>query len=652
MKTYGLGIDLGTTISLASVVDHRGKPEVVCGASGRHMVPSAVYFDSHVDVGETAMEHGLRDPRGLAEAFKRDIGKPHFSREIRSTQVPPEVLTAYLLRHLMNNVRQAMGHVAPAVITVPAYFDERKRTSTQQAAKLAGLEVLDIINEPTAAAIAIGHQMMLVGEANARPRRLLVYDLGGGTFDVTLLEYSNKVFKAMATDGDIFLGGRDFDERLINIIAKRFSDRFGIDPRQKLNEMQRLWKRAREIKHTLSDRQQAVIDYSYEGMELKIEISRADFENAIEPLVERSMTTTADVLHSAGLAWKDVDDFLLVGGSSRIPLVAKKAMEHFGRTPQMTSNPDELIAHGAALYAASKGEGILDSNAQFDVVNVNAHSLGIRGTDVATKQRINKILIPRNTPLPASKVYSFVTSREGQKLAKIMLLEGESENPDFCSVLGECLVRIDTPLPRGSIVKVALNYTADGTITALAKLTQLGTAAYVEIRRDGYATLDSLDTWTARLTSGESKQSTAILEHAESRPSTQKLEDRNDKEKVAARLGELYRYIGLVSIDSTPPAGAVQSHRLSQLLAQEVETIRELIFLIEQSHQQSENFQDRLELSGQLAQLKMAWEHSMSLLSHCYLALGRECIADKLVDQRAAMFVDEANELQSALEAP
>jgi molecular chaperone DnaK len=652
MKTYGLGIDLGTTISLASVVNHRGKPEVVCGASGRHLVPSAVYFDSHVDVGETAMEHGLRDPRGLAEAFKRDIGKPHFSREIRSTQVPPEVLTAYLLRYLMNNVRQAMGHVAPAVITVPAYFDERKRTATQQAAKLAGLDVLDIINEPTAAAIAIGHQMILGGETITRPRRLLVYDLGGGTFDVTLLEYSNKVFKAIATDGDIFLGGRDFDAKLINIIAKRFSDRHGIDPRQKLIEMQRLWKRAREIKHVLSDRERAVVNYAYEGMELDIEISRSEFEDAIEPLVERSMTTTADVLQSAGSTWKEVDDFLLVGGSSRIPLVAKKALEHFGRTPQMTSNPDELIAHGAALYAASKGEGILDANAQFDVVNVNAHSLGIRGTDVATKQRINKILIPRNTPLPTSRVYSFVTSRDGQKIAKISLLEGESENPDFCSVLGECLVRIDTPLPRGSALRVALNYTADGTITAVAKVAQLGTAAYVEIRRDGYATLDSLDKWTARLTSGGAKQSTEFLEHLDSRPSAQKLEDRDDKEKVAARLAELYRVIGLVSVDSTPPAGAVQSHRLAQLLSQEVETIKELIHSIELAHQQSEDFQDRLESAGQLAQLKMAWEHSMHLLSHCHLALGRECVADKLVDPRASMFVEEANELQSILEAP
>ncbi len=651
MQNAGLGLDLGTTISLASVVDQRGRPEVVKGAAGRHLIPSAIYFDTNIVVGESALELGLRDPEGLAEAFKRDIGKPHYSREIRSTQVPPEVLTAFLIRHLLSNVRAAYGDIDSAVVTVPAYFDERKRTATQQAAQLAGLEVLDIINEPTAAAIALGHEMMLDAKPNVKPRKLLVYDLGGGTFDVTLLEFADRTFRALGTDGDIYLGGRDFDERIIGIVADRFRERHGVDPRHNIYEMQRLWKRAREVKHVLSSQEKVPLDFEYEGMHVQFDLSRSEFEDAIEPLVERSMATTRDVILAAGCSWSDIDEFLLVGGSSRIPLIAAKAQELSGLMPRLASNPDELIAHGAALYAATKRGDILDAAAQFDVVNVNAHSLGVRGTDAATKQKVNKILIPRNTPLPASKIYSFVTSRDGQKNAKVPLLEGESENPDFCTLLGECLVRIDTALPKGSGIKVICNYAANGTISVTAKLAQNNAAAYVEIRRDGYSTLESLDAWTARLTTGGDIQSTEVLAYLAGVPDKQVSVDRSDKDKVIARLDDLYRFVGKLSVDATPPTGAIQTHRLVGAMQQETITLKQLIRQLEIRHQQTERFQDRLELAGQLAQLKMAWEHSMRLLDHSLVVLGRECIAENLVDPKAGGFLDEARDLQAVLDS-
>ncbi len=650
MQNAGLGLDLGTTTSLASIVDGRGRPEVVSGPAGRHLIPSAVYFDTNIVVGESALELGLRDPEGLAEAFKRDIGKPHYSREIRSTQVPPEVLTAYLIRHLLANVRANYGDVDSAVVTVPAYFDERKRTATQQAAQLAGLEVLDIINEPTAAAIALGHEMMLDAKPSDKPRRLLVYDLGGGTFDVTLLEFANRTFRALGTDGDIYLGGRDFDERIIGIIADRFRDRHGVDPRHNIFEMQKLWKRSRELKHVLSTQPHVAVDFEYEGMHVQFELERSDFEDAIEPLVERSMATTRDVILAAGCDWDEIDEFLLVGGSSRIPLIATKAQELSGLLPRLASNPDELIAHGAALYAATKRGDILDAAAQFDVVNVNAHSLGVRGTDAATKQKVNKILIPRNTPLPASRIYSFVTSRDGQRNAKVPLLEGESENPDFCTLLGECLVKIDTPLPKGSGIKVICNYAANGTISVTAKLAQNNAAAYVEIRRDGYSTLESLDVWTARLTSAGDIQSTDVLTQLAGRPAAIPLADRSDKDKVMSRLDDLYRFVGKLSVEQTPPAGAIQTHRLVGSMQQETATLKQLIRQLEMRHQQTERFQDRLELAGQLAQLKMAWEHSMRLLDHSLVVLGRECMAENLIDPQAGGFLDEARELQAVLD--
>ncbi len=654
MHRAGLGLDLGTTMSLASIVDERGQPEVVRGPAGSHLIPSAVYFDNNIVVGENALELGLRDPEGLAEAFKRDIGKPHYSREVRSSQVPPEVLTGFLIRHLISNVRACYGEVNSAVVTVPAYFDERKRTATQQAAQLAGLEVLDIINEPTAAAIALGHEMMLVSAAHqnhtVKPRRLLVYDLGGGTFDVTLLEFSNRTFRALGTDGDIYLGGRDFDERIIGMIADRFRDRHGVDPRHNIFEMQRLWKYSRELKHLLSVQPLVTIDFQYEGMSIRFDLKRAEFEDAIEPLVERSMATTREVILAAGCSWADIDEFMLVGGSSRIPMIATKAHELSGIAPRLASNPDELIANGAALYAATKRGDILDSSAQFEVVNVNAHSLGVRGTDAATKQKVNKILIPRNTPLPASKIYSFVTSRDGQKNAKVPLLEGESENPDYCTLLGECLVKIDADLPKGSGIKVICNYAANGTIAVTAKLARNNAAAYVEIRRDGYSTLESLDIWTARLTSGGDIPSTELLSHLASKPSALPLHDRSDKNRVISRLDELYRYVGKLSADLAPPAGATQTCRLIGVMQSETGTLKQLIRQLEARHQQTERLQDRLELAGQLAQLKMAWEHSMRLLDHSLVVLGRECIAENVASPQAGSFLNEARELQAILE--
>ncbi len=651
MKAYGLGIDLGTTISLASVVDSSGQPSVIRAASGKHLVPSAVFFDAGVDVGEIALKNGLRDPAGLAEAFKRDIGKPHYSREVRSTQVPPEVLTAYLLRYLMRNIEAEMGHIAPAVVTVPAYFDERKRTSTQQAAQLAGLEVLDIINEPTAAAIALGHGLMATEQENSsRPRRFLVYDLGGGTFDVTLLQYSNRVFKALGTDGDIYLGGRDFDEKIVHLIAEKFIERHGIDPRQKVTESQRLWKRAQEVKHKLSEHESVFVGYDYDGMVLEFDLDRAVFEEAVEPLIERSMFTAADVVRGAGLDWSEIDDFLLVGGSSRIPLVAKKVTEHFRLQPRLTPNPDELIAHGAALYAAAKSEGILDANSRFQVVNVNAHSLGVRGVDAATKQSINKVLIPRNSPLPATNIYSFVTSKDGQKSAKVPLLEGESENPEFCSLIGECVVRIDRPLPRGSNIKVICNYSANGTISVSAKIASTGESAHTEIRRDGYATLEPLSVWTARLTSGGFEEVTSVdLLHI-TPPGKERI-NRRDRDAILRRLDKLFRYIGQSAMQVTTPARAAQTHQLIERLSVETNTLKQLIQRLEQAHNKSSSIPDRMQLAGQTAQLKMAWEHSKGLLDHMLLVLGRECVAENMTDASVQPFVRESQELMALLEA-
>lgn len=650
MQHVGLGLDLGTTTCLASIVDGRGRPQGISGRAGKRLIPSAIYFGNPIAFGERALDLGLADPAGLAEAFKRDIGKAYYSREIHGTQVPPEVLTAFLMRHLLDSVHRNHGEVEAAVVTVPAYFDERKRTATQQAAKLAGLEVLDIINEPTAAAIALGHEMMVDAKPSDRAKRLLVFDLGGGTFDVTLLEFADRTFRALGTDGDIHLGGRDFDLRVIGIIAEYFIEHFGVDPRPDPSQMQLLWRLSRELKHTLTLHHSVLVDFTHAGLRAQFELQRADFEDAIEPLVDRALATTYDVIRTAGCDWQEIDQFLLVGGSSRIPMIADKARELSGLLPRLASNPDELIAHGAALYAATLRGDILDASASFDVINVNAHSLGVRGTDAATKTKVNKILIPRNTPLPASRIYSFVTSRDGQRNARVPLLEGESENPDFCTLMGECLVRIDTPLPKGSVIKVICNYAANGTISVTAQLARDNTAAYVEIRRDGYTTFESLAVWTARLSSTAEPQATETSTYSVPRPIPNRLTDYSDKDKVIGRLDELYGFVGRLSANLAPPPSAQQPHRLASLMQLETDTLRELIQRLERRHQRSERFQDRLELAGQLAQLKMAWEHSMRLLDHAWIVLGREYVAAQQVAVQADEFLVEARELQTVLD--
>ena len=652
MQNAAIGFDLGTTISVASAVDRSGKPVPIRGAVGSHLIPSAIYFDTNVVVGESALELGLQDPEGLSEAFKRDIGKPHYSRDIRSFKVPPEVLTAFLIRHMLDNVRSSLGDVSEVVITVPAFFDEKKRTATQQSAQMAGVKVADIINEPTAAAIAAGYEMLKSNAAGSQPKKLLVYDLGGGTFDATLLELSDRTFRALSTDGDIYLGGRDFDERILSIIAERFVQKHGVDPRVDPRKLQRLWRLARDVKHDLTGHDSAPVYFEHMGLVLDFELSRTEFEDAIEPLIERSISTTEDALREAKSTWKDIDEFLLVGGSSRVPLVAKKAAQYWGREPKLVDNPDELIAHGAALYAAAKqGDKFLDGSSRFNVVNVNAHSLGIQGIDTATKQEINKILIPRNTPLPASKTRSFVTHRDGMKNVKVRLLEGESENPKFCTRLGDCVVKIDPPMPKGSEVSVTCNYLANGTISVTAKLPKSNSSAYVELRRDGYTTLDSLDVWMARLTSGgDDLRSTEVLARDPSRPSLSANVDRESNGNILQRLDEIYLYVGKLASDSTPPSGAVQTHRLVGKLTDETNTLRQLIERLERQHQKSVDFQSRFEISGRLAQIKMTWEHSMQLLDHSRVALGRECISEGLTVSDAGSFVEEARELQSILD--
>ncbi len=278
-----IGIDLGTTYSVVAHLDPHGRPVSIPNGAGDLITPSVVLFDEeNTVVGKEAVQAAALEPDKVAECVKRDMGQPRYHKTVNNEQLPPEVISSLILRALKADAERKLGPVNKAVVTVPAYFDEPRRQATIDAGKLAGLEVLDIINEPTAAAIAYGYQLGFLdprGKATSdKPLRVLVYDLGGGTFDVTIVEIQGSAFKAIATDGDVSLGGKDWDQKLIDIAAQAFTAQHGQDPRDNPVSLQELWLSAEQAKRTLTERTKAVLYVNHAGTRAKVEVTRPQFE--------------------------------------------------------------------------------------------------------------------------------------------------------------------------------------------------------------------------------------------------------------------------------------------------------------------------------------------------------------------------------------
>jgi molecular chaperone DnaK len=343
------------------------------------------------------------------------------------------------------------------------------------AGRLAGLEVLDILNEPTAAAIAYGYQIGFLDRycrlPSDRPLRVLVFDLGGGTFDVTIVEIQGNSFKALATDGDVSLGGKDWDEQVINIAAEEFRHHHREDPRTNPASLQELWIAVELAKKTLTERPRASLYVNHLGTRLKVEITREQFEEATAALLARTRTTTEIVVRQAGLSWADIDKVLLVGGSTRMPMVPRMLEELSGKKPERSVSADEAVAHGAALYADLLLQSGKGQSPSFSITNVNSHSLGIVGVEASTGRKRNQILIPKNTPLPHTVSKVFKTHKPNQGSVVIRVVEGESERPEACTEIGVCSIG-DLPdnLPAGWPVQVSYSYEANGRLHVNAKL--------------------------------------------------------------------------------------------------------------------------------------------------------------------------------------
>ena len=460
-----IGIDLGTTNSCVAVMEG-GEPTVIANAEGARTTPSVVAFTKTGErlVGQVAKRQAVANPDRTVISIKREMGTNYKVNIDDKSYTPPEI-SAMILAKLKADAESYLGEkVSQAVITVPAYFSDSQRQATKDAGKIAGLEVLRIINEPTAAAFAYGMD-------KETDQKVMVYDLGGGTFDVSILDIGDGVFEVLATNGDTRLGGDDFDNKIIDYLVSEFKKESGIDLSGDRQAMQRLKEAAEKAKIELSGVMTSNINLPFITADatgpkhLDITLTRAKFDELTADLVQRTIIPTKKALSDAGLTTNDIDKVLMVGGSSRIPAVNDAVSKLIGKEPHKGINPDECVAIGAAIQAGVLGGDVKD----IVLLDVTPLSLGIETMGgVCTK------LIERNTTIPTKKSQIFSTAADGQTSVDIHVLQGEREMAKDNKTLGNFMLSGIAPAPRGvPQIEVSFDIDANGIVNVSAK--DLGT---------------------------------------------------------------------------------------------------------------------------------------------------------------------------------
>ena len=466
-----IGIDLGTTNSCVSVMEG-GEPTVITNPEGARTTPSVVAFTKTGErlVGQVAKRQAITNPDRTISSIKRDMGTDR-KVSIDDKNYSPQEISAMILQKLKADAEAYLGEtVSQAVITVPAYFSDSQRQATKDAGKIAGLEVLRIINEPTAAALAYGLE-------KGEDQKIMVYDLGGGTFDVSILEIGDGVFEVLATSGNNRLGGDDFDDKVMNFLADEFQKENGIDLRQDKMALQRLKEAAEKAKIELSGVATSNVNLPFITADatgpkhLDITISRAQFDALTSDLVEKTMEPTRNALRDAGLSPSDIDKVLLVGGSSRIPAVQEAVQKFIGKEPHKGINPDECVAIGASIQA-----GVLAGDVEdLVLLDVTPLSLGIE-----TMGGVFTKLIERNTTIPTKKSQIFSTAADSQTSVEVHVLQGEREMAAYNKTLGRFNLSNIPPAPRGvPQIEVTFDIDANGIVKVTAK--DLGTGQQQDI---------------------------------------------------------------------------------------------------------------------------------------------------------------------------
>lgn len=502
-RPLAVGIDLGTTYSALAYLDPQGRPRTVANAEGDLLTPSVVFFeDEGVIVGKEALKAVASHATDVARCMKRDLGRRFYPRELAGRHFPPEALQAWVLNKLRRDASRVLGDLRSVVVTVPAYFDEVRRKATQDAGYMAGLDVMDIINEPTAAAIAFGFGSFPTGGATrSRPQRLVVYDLGGGTFDVTVMEIVDNQFITLATDGDVRLGGEDWDSRLVDLVAEAFRKEHGTDPRDDANSLGRLWRECEEAKRGLSVRSKVTIVCDHHHATSRVPVTREKFEEVTRDLLDRTAFTTRQTLQAAGLRWDQIDQVLLVGGATRMPAIIDRVRQLSGKEPDASVAADEAVAFGAALHAGRLLDLKQGVTPHFSIRNVNSHSLGVVGTDPVSNQNRNAIIIPRNTPLPVHCKRIFKTQKANQSSVLVQIVEGENAQAEECIPIGRCTIR-DLPagLPAQTPIEIRFQYEENGRLTVLAKVAGTDRWTKRELTRENHLGESQLQAWRTFVT--------------------------------------------------------------------------------------------------------------------------------------------------------